>query len=97
MIYTTASCGCSIVAVGSPYSQARLASESRHCGKPRCEAGLPAKFTDQECGAYCWLKHRGFKNWSVDLLTKECRMEKGDSAVTFASLVNAAQQNGWEG
>lgn len=97
MNYTTALCGCPIVAVGSPHSQVRVASESRHCGKPRCESGLSNKFSDRECAAYVWLIHRGFRAWSVDLLTKECRMAKGNDSVTFVNVISAARQHGWEG
>lgn len=94
---TTASCGCQIPALGAPGSMVRSAIESQHCGKPRCESGLPKKFTDRECAAYVWLLHRGIRGWSVDMVTKDVLVPKGDSYCTFTSLVSAAQHHGWEG
>ncbi len=97
MNQTIARCGHPVIAVGAPGSLARQAVEGRHCGLPRCESGLPKKFTDRECAAFVWLRHRGFKNWSVDMVSKDCRMEKGDRYVTFINLCSAATYHGWEG
>lgn len=81
---TTARCGHSVPAEGAPNSGARRACEKRTCGNPRCESGLPAKFTDAECEAYCHLHDMGVRGWMVDLLNKKVH---DDTDAEFPSLV----------
>jgi hypothetical protein len=92
--YTTARCGCQVVAVGAPGSLVRRSIESRHCGKPRCESGLPGKFTDRECAAYVWLHHVSYA-WSVDYLDKSATDHIHNER--YPSLIELAQSKGWEG
>lgn len=94
MNYTKAFCGHDVIAVGAPGSSARRAAESRHCGEPRCESGLPRKFSDRECAAYVWLRHRGVDGWSVDLLSKSAMGLRG---TIWASVTDLAAEHGWEG
>lgn len=94
MNHIQASCGHMVPAEGSPGSFARLAAERRHCGKPRCESGLPAKFSDRECTAWAWLKHCYFRGWSVDLKTREVHTAGGRS---YIGLIEYATHCGWEG
>lgn len=89
-----ARCGHSIPAIGSPGSLARRAAESRTCGRFRCESGLAAKFTEDECEAYCWLRRMGVRGWSVDMVTKDVVLERDGKSERFASLVSAANQCG---
>lgn len=90
--YTNASCGHSVPAIGAPGSMARRAAETRHCGLPRCESKLPAKFTDRECAAYVWMWNRGAP-WLVDLADKTVETPR----TKYASLIEFAQHFGWDG
>lgn len=92
MNYTTAKCGHSVPAEGAPGSMARRACESRHCGLPRCESRLPAKFSDRECAAYVWMWAR-LNTWLVDLLDKTVNTSKKK----YANLIEFAHEHGWDG
>jgi hypothetical protein len=93
MTYTRARCGHQVCADGSPGSAARRACESRACGAPRCESGLPTKFTDRECAAYVWLWKLKVGPWTVDLLTKNVKTPE----TGYANLIEFAQYHGREG
>ena len=86
------SCGCIEPADGSPGSAARKSQKRRKCRKPRCRSGLPAKFSDRECAAYCWLYGR--MTFVADLVDKTVRTEAG---TRYTNLVECAQACGWEG
>jgi len=90
--HTTASCGCSVVAVGAPNSLARRAQEQRTCGKPRCRSGLPKKFTDEECEAWCWIVDHGIP-WSINMINKRAMDPTGDP-VEYKNLVEFAKAKG---
>jgi hypothetical protein len=92
MNYIKARCGHDVPAVGAPGSMARKAAERRACGLPRCESGLPDKFTDRECAAWVWMWGR--MNWIVDLATKGV---VDATERKFPSLIEFAQHYGWDG
>lgn len=92
MNHTIASCGCSVISVGAPGSMARRAQERRPCDKPRCRSGLPKKFTDEECEAYCRLLDSGVMGWIVDLLTKRVDTHQA----TYKDLVEFAKAKGMQ-
>lgn len=95
MNHTTASCGCSVIAVGAPGSLARRVQELRSCEKPRCRSGLPDKFTDEECEAWCWLKDNGITGWSVCVITKLCwEYPEPDYSRRYPGLVEFALAKG---
>lgn len=91
MKYTACRCGHLAVAVGAPGSQARREVESRTCARPRCRSELPAKFSDDECEAYCRLWDAGF-SFTVDLLGKGVQIRtRGGAVESFPSLVGALE------
>lgn len=90
MNQTQASCGHSVVAVGAPGSMARRAQERRHCGQPRCRSGLPKKFTDAECEAFCHMSDCRI-SFTVDLLDKSAMIHRGKHAGDYTSLIEAAE------
>ena len=92
MNHITAHCGHQVPAEGAPGSRVRREQEKRHCGMPRCESGLPAKFTDRECAAYLWMWTK--PPWTVDLATKAVRMGNGRK---FDNLIEFAKHFGWDG
>lgn len=88
-----ARCGHPVPAVGTPGSMARRAAMARTCEHPRCQSGLPAKFTDAECAAYVRLSRSRFRGWTVDYVdksvawggTKSHPQTEHTSLVTFAA------------
>lgn len=92
MNHVKARCGHLVPAVGAPGSAARKDCERRTCGSPRCESGLPAKFTDRECAAYVWMWDT--PPWVVDLIDKTVRTGSGTK---YANLVEFATHHGWDG
>ena len=88
MNHTRASCGHSVIAEGAPGSSARKACERRTCGLPRCRSGLPAKFTQAECEAYCTLLDMGVRGWTVDRLTKDVLTAEGEKWVGLVEFLN---------
>ena len=65
-------------------------SRSWTCGSPRCESGLPRKFSDRECEAYVWLLDK--PSWLVDLIDKSVTTPRGK----YANLIQLAQEYGWD-
>lgn len=99
MNHTTASCGCSIPAIGALGSMARRVQELRPCNKPRCRSGLPKKFTDAEREAWCWLTDCGVTGWTVCYVGKRVWEMPDNEAVlvktaTYPGLVEFAKAKG---
>lgn len=92
MNYTTAQCGCPVVAEGAPGSLVRQAQESRHCGKPRCRSRLPPKFSHDEVIAWCYLHDSG-ASFMVDLKTRGVLMivNRLGMEMYFPTLIKAAE------
>lgn len=61
----------------------------------RYRSGLPKKFTDEECEAWCWLWDCGIKGWSVDYADKTVRDHSGSHDGDWLSLVEFAKAMGW--
>ena len=93
MNHVTASCGHQVPAEGAPGSMARKAQERRHCGMPRCESGLPAKFSDRECAAYVWMWNQ-HGPWLIDVVNKKVWGHDGN---WFENLIEFAKHFGWDG
>lgn len=95
LIATKAACGCLVLADIDPDSSSRKAIEATHCGKPRCESGLPKNFTDRECAAWVWLRHHSVgRLWRVEFHDKSVELYAGDRKST---LIELARERGWEG